>query len=324
MVKHSINGFTLVEVIMVMVICGVLAAIAVPKFISFRQEAILAAEKQVVSNVKIGVNSYYIESVTNGRTPLNVPVLDDATNTFASKDNPFFTFVLQSPGVIGSGWRKVIANAYQGPSGLFYFYDSSAGRFLERVVLSDDILQLLQLRAEDITADILNQLNSQNPITFSNGRTLIGGSAVLTPRSGREPTLSGTDTRQETFSYFSSTVTAKIAGEYAGYASRINVGYYTVDPLTGQKTLHQIFSGPDATGAQNSFTVAPGQVVGFYFTTPQGAGYTYYSQIGSNPDGKEHIKVYQNEGVRTITLGLEDLYGGGDGDFQDMIITVSY
>jgi type IV pilus assembly protein PilA len=322
--KSSGNGFTLIELIMVMVICGVLAAVAVPKFISFRQEAILAAEKQVVSNLKIGINSYYIESVTRGRTPLNVPVLDDATNTFASNDNPFFTFVLQSPGVTGSGWRKVIANAYQGPSGLFYFYDSYAGTILERVVLSDDILQLLQLRAEDITADILNQLNSQSSIEFSNGRTLIGGSAVLTLRPPREPTLIGTDTRQETFSYFSSTVTAKIAGEYAGYAPYIQVGYYTIDPITGQKDLHEIFAGIDAKDAQKNFTVAPGQVVGFYFTTPQRTGYTYYSQISSNPDGKEHIKVYQNEGTRTLTLGLEDLYGGGDGDFQDMIITVSY
>jgi hypothetical protein len=116
---------------MILVICGVLAAVAVPKYISFRQEAILAAEKQVVSNVKIGVNSYYIESVTRDRTPLNGPVLDDATNTFASNENPFFTFVLQSPGVIGSGWRKVIANAYRGPSGTYYIYDPSQGIFGE-------------------------------------------------------------------------------------------------------------------------------------------------------------------------------------------------
>jgi type II secretory pathway pseudopilin PulG len=323
MAEDKRSGFTFLELVIMILIAGILGAIAVPRFISFRKEAELAVEKQQAGVVKVGINSYFIQSVTSGRVPQYPAVLDSASTEFASLQNPFFTSVVQGPGVINSLWRKLAPTVYQGPSGLFYFYYPATGEFSEREVLSAEILSLLKMSAEDITMDLINQLSSGNTITFPDGKKLIGGSAVLTPKSG-EPSLTGTDTKRTDFAGLSGNINAQITGEYAGYASAITFGYYTIDPQTGQKVLHQIFNGPDATGASNNFNVNPGQVAGFYFTTPQGSGYTYYSQQSSNPDNKQHLKVYENPAFRKMTFGLEDLYGGGDGDFQDMIITISY
>lgn len=49
------NSFTLIELIMVMVIIGILAAIIIPKFISFREEAEKAAEEATIGAVQSGI-----------------------------------------------------------------------------------------------------------------------------------------------------------------------------------------------------------------------------------------------------------------------------
>jgi type II secretory pathway pseudopilin PulG len=323
MAREQRSAFTFLEIIIILLITGILGAVAIPKFISFREEAELAVEKQQVGSAKVGINSYFIHSVTSGRVPQYPPALDPAASAFASAQNPFFTSVIESPGVINPHWRKLASSIYQGPSGLFYFYYPTNGAFGEREVVSKEILSLLKMTPEDITMDFINKLGLGNTIDFPDGRKLIGGAAVLTPKSP-EPSLTGVDTKKSNFSGLSGNIQAQITGEYAGYATAINFGYYTIDPSTGQKVLHEIFKGSNVTGNTKDFNVNSGQVAGFYFTTPQGPGYTYYTQQSSNPDNKQHLKVYENEGFKKMTFGLEDLYGGGDGDFQDMIITLSY
>jgi prepilin-type N-terminal cleavage/methylation domain-containing protein len=323
MARDKSSGFTFLEVIIVILIGGTLAAVAIPKFVSFRQEAALAVEKQQAGAVKVGVDSYFIQSVTSNRSPRYPSTLDSASLNYVSSQNPFFTAVVATPGVTRNGWRKLSSAFYQGQSGMFYFYDPAAGTFSEREILSSDVLNLLKMSPQDITMALINQLGSQNTISFANGQKLIGGASVLTPTSG-EPSLRGDDTNRTNFSSLSGNIQAQITGEYAGYANQVTFGYYSINPQNGQRVLHQIFNGPDATGANKNFNINPGDVAGFYFTTPQGSGYTYYTQQNLNPDNKEHLKSYENSAFRKITFGTEDLYGGGDGDFQDMIITISY
>ena len=125
------RGFTFLELIIILLVAGTLAAIAIPRFISFQQEAQLAVEQQQVGTVKVGINSYYIQSITSGRVPQYPPVLDAAGNySSSSPDNPFFGFVVDSPGVSKPTWNKLNSYIYQGPSGNYYTYDPSQGNFL--------------------------------------------------------------------------------------------------------------------------------------------------------------------------------------------------
>ena len=323
MARDKRAGFTFLEVIIIILIGGTLAAIAIPKFVSFRQEAALAVEKQQAHAVKVGIDSYFIQSVTGNRLPKYPATLDSASLNYVSTQNPFFTTVVTTPGVTRNGWRKLSSAIYQGQSGMFYFYDQTSGAFDEREILSGDILNLLKMTPQDITLDLINKLGAQNTIAFANGQKLIGGASVLTPTSG-EPSLTGDDTKRTDFSSLSGNIQVEMTGEYAGYANQVTFGYYSINPQNGQRVLHQIFNGPDATGATKNLNINPGEVAGFYFTTPQNSGYTYYTQQNLNPDNKQHLKSYENSVFRKITFGTEDLYGGGDGDFQDMVVTISY
>lgn len=51
----SSSSFTLIELIMVIVIIGVIAAIVVPRFMSYREEALITAEKATISAVQRGI-----------------------------------------------------------------------------------------------------------------------------------------------------------------------------------------------------------------------------------------------------------------------------
>ena len=58
--KHtkSRNGFTLIELIIVMVILGIMAAVAVPRYLDSISNAEEAAEDAVISSIKAGLTQY--------------------------------------------------------------------------------------------------------------------------------------------------------------------------------------------------------------------------------------------------------------------------
>ena len=55
MKKRGGKGFTLVEILIVVTILGIIAIIAIPKFISFREEAERAAEDATIGAVQSGI-----------------------------------------------------------------------------------------------------------------------------------------------------------------------------------------------------------------------------------------------------------------------------
>ena len=68
MKKDNQRGFTLIELIMVMVILGILAAVAVPKFFDFATTAHTKNKDAVIGSVKVGLNNYAANTLLTGGT----------------------------------------------------------------------------------------------------------------------------------------------------------------------------------------------------------------------------------------------------------------
>src|SRR4030042_704680 len=78
-VMNKINraGFTLIELIMVIVILGILAAVAIPKFVDLTGEAKNAATKGGLGAIRSAVAIEYAKSATSGTAEFPSAVTTD-------------------------------------------------------------------------------------------------------------------------------------------------------------------------------------------------------------------------------------------------------
>ncbi len=122
--RHRQAGFTLIELVIVIAIIGILAAVAIPKFIDLRNEAYIAQVNGVLGGVRAGISvvaaKNQAQTIPQATTfPPNLEAtwgsitggLLSPNGTACVTATPCFELVLQQP-LTESNWVQTTATTY--------------------------------------------------------------------------------------------------------------------------------------------------------------------------------------------------------------------
>ncbi|MFC1564297.1 type II secretion system protein [candidate division KSB1 bacterium] len=114
------KGFTLIELVMVIVILGILAAVAVPKFQDMSNKAHAAAVQGIVGGVQGGITIYQAQALVGNTTSLlgsqNSSGYPTGLEAASTGSVSLFSYVL-SPEINDPDWVKGTSSVSGDPAG---------------------------------------------------------------------------------------------------------------------------------------------------------------------------------------------------------------
>lgn len=124
--KMNVRGFTLIELIAVVVVLAVLAGVALPKYFNYASQAKESACKGALGGIRAGIANYYAnEVITNGTGAYPTLAQLTTTGTVMQEDLPENPY--NSDGDVASGTSaQASSRAATGSEGWRYYVDNSA------------------------------------------------------------------------------------------------------------------------------------------------------------------------------------------------------
>ncbi len=150
------RGFTLIELVIVIIVLGIIAAVAIPYYADLQEDARKAAELAVVGSVREAIANAHVAYVM-GQAATKYPGvafnaesgypvhLDASSSGVSSNSNPFFTYVLSQPMTDGT-WKRGPLDMYYTGQDLddvgdkYYYYSYATGTFSEEEVVPVELL----------------------------------------------------------------------------------------------------------------------------------------------------------------------------------------
>ena len=76
------NGFTLIELVMVIIILSILAAFSLPKFVNLKTTAIDKTEEAIMGSLNVAIKAKYSQNIASGMLESDAWPCQDSTNPF--------------------------------------------------------------------------------------------------------------------------------------------------------------------------------------------------------------------------------------------------